>query len=289
MRYGLKRVLWSGLALFLVAIIVVIFESTFVVVDHVEVTIEGLPVALDGYRIVHVSDFHGRKLATTGRLVHAITQAKPDVIAATGDYVNHSFDELASVLLFLRVLTTIAPVYAVSGNHDYWDWRSISAELSNNGITVLQNEHRVLDHNGGKLVLAGVNDPFTGHADLAAALPTGSQVPIVLLAHSPTWFEARRYYADGSSFYDAAVVGKALDRVDLTLVGHTHGGQIKLPFIGALSNASGRMFPKDYVEGLSQEGSGWLYISRGIGFTSLPVRFLSRAQVTIVTLRAKGA
>ncbi len=75
--------------------------------------------------------------------------------------------------------------------------------------------------------------------------------------------------------------------VSLTLTGHTHGGQIKLPFIGALTTASGRLFPGTHIEGLSREGEGWLYISRGIGQGGLiPFRFLSRREVSIITLRA---
>jgi len=73
--------------------------------------------------------------------------------------------------------------------------------------------------------------------------------------------------------------------VALTLAGHTHGGQVKLPFLGAVTTASGRLFPPSHVEGLSREGDGWLYINRGLGQGGLAFRFLSRREVTIVTLR----
>lgn len=263
------------------------YESTTIFVEHVEVSISDLPAEFDGYRIAHLSDFHGRKLAATGPVIDRIVESNPDIIALTGDYVDKDSAELQNILPFVKALTAVAPVFAVSGNHDYWsDWDTIAEALVSSGVTVLQNEHRVINYQGAELILAGVSDPFTGHADLSAALPAEGRIT-VLLAHSPTWFEARHHYVVGAVPSDARVTDEALKRVALTLAGHTHGGQIKLPFIGALSNASGRMFPRDYVEGLSDEGSGLLYISRGLGYTMLPIRFMSRAQVTVLTLRAK--
>lgn len=265
----------------------IVYESNAISVEHLEVTIDNLPEELDGFRIAHLSDFHGRKLAATGRLINQITEASPNIIALTGDYVDKRSDEMQNILPFIKALTDIAPVYAVSGNHDYWsDWGTIATALNVSGVDVLQNEHRRISYNGAELVLAGVSDPFTGHADLPAALPITNS-PIILLAHSPTWFESKNHYVVGAIPSDSIATDEALKRVTLTLAGHTHGGQIKLPFIGALSNASGRMFPRDYVQGLTYEGSGWLYISRGLGYTMLPIRFMSRAQVTVVTLRAK--
>ncbi|MDP3058033.1 MAG: metallophosphoesterase, partial [bacterium] len=91
------------------------------------------------------------------------------------------------------------------------------------------------------------------------------------------------------SIKEGAVLDQPLlHQVALTISGHTHGGQIRLPFFGAPSNASGRLFPKDYVEGLSWEGYGWLYISRGLGVSLLPIRFLAPAEVTIIKLRRKA-
>jgi predicted MPP superfamily phosphohydrolase len=90
-----------------------------------------------------------------------------------------------------------------------------------------------------------------------------------------TWFEP----------WNAHLAPASLDRVSLTLAGHTHGGQVKLPFLGAVTTASGRLFPPSHVEGLSREGDGWLYINRGLGQGGLAFRFLSRREVTIITLR----
>ena len=287
MKQSYKRNALILLTIVVGLISLILYESTTIFVEHVDVTIENLPQELDRFRITHLSDFHGRKLAASGRVMDQIVEANPHIITLTGDYVDKRSIEIQNILPFIKALTDIAPVYAVSGNHDYWtDWDTIAQALSASGVNVLQNEHRIISYQGAELVLAGVSDPFTGNADLSAALPAENGT-IVLLAHSPTWFEARNHYIVGVVPSDFRATDEALKRVALTLSGHTHGGQIKLPFIGALSNASGRMFPRDYVEGLTNEGSGWLYISRGLGYTMLPIRLMSRAQVTVLTLRAK--
>lgn len=277
------------LALFIILGLWVIYESTIVAIDHLDVFIKLLPAELEGFRIVHISDFHGRKLAAESSLLEQIRAEKPHAIALTGDYVDRSCVEVDNILPFISSLTAIAPTYAVSGNHDHdTGWDTIASSLRAIGVQVLENEHRIVEYNGSTLVIAGVSDPFTNNANLHDAL---SGVPItttLLLAHAPTWFEASKHRLARVTFDTPNSINDALQAVDLTLTGHTHGGQIKLPLVGALSNASGRMFPRDYIEGLSQEGNNWLYISRGIGYTLMPVRFLSRSQITIITLRAKS-
>jgi len=256
----------------------VIYETSAIEIEHVPVYISDLPAELEGFCIVQISDFHGRKLLDTGRLVTSISNAKPDIIALTGDYVSRHLSEMQNIFPFIKAVGAVAPVYGVSGNHDYWvGWESIAEQLRSAGVQVLENEHTVIARGNSILVLGGVNDPYTGNADLPTALRGAPAAPTVVLAHAPTWFEVSKNDA----------VKQALARVDLTLAGHTHGGQIKIPFAGALSSSSGRLFPRDYVEGLTNEGNGWLHISRGIGYTFLPIRFLSRAQVAIITLRTE--
>ena len=155
------------------------------------------------------------------------------------------------------------------------DWPYIARRLRETGVRVLENSHVRINQGDGEIILAGVSDPYTGHGRLTQALPPQDDTVIVLLAHAPTWFEP----------WNAAKAPPSLHRISLTLAGHTHGGQIKLPFLGAVTTASGRLFPPTHVEGLSREGDGWLYINRGLGQGGLALRFLSRREVTIITLR----
>jgi hypothetical protein len=259
----------------------VVWESTALSIERVEVEIAGLPPEFGGFTIAHITDIHGRRLDPAGALVAAVRAAGPDIIVATGDFVDGSLSELGRVTPLIRALREVAPVYAVSGNHDYRaGWPSVAAALRECGVVVLENDHVSLVRGPVQLILAGVSDPTTRRHDLGAAVPQDSAAPVILLAHGPALHQRLR---DGE---DAEPELALLDAVSLTVAGHTHGGQIKLPLIGAVTNASGRPFPRSYIQGLSWEGSGWLYISRGLGYTILPVRFLSRPELAIVTLRA---
>jgi len=266
-------------AFLLLAILVglVVWETVALSVEHVEVAIEGLPPEFDGFRIAQVGDLHGKRFDPAGREVQAIMDAGVEMIAATGDFVHRNSVEGANrILPFMQALVKVAPVYAVSGNHDHWtDWPYIARRLREAGVTVLENSHLRLNRGAAEIILAGVSDPHTGYGCLNKALPEDADAVIVLLAHTPTWFEP----------WNAAAAPAELRRVSLTLAGHTHGGQVKLPFLGAVTTASGRLFPPSHVEGLSWEGSGWLYINRGLGQGGLAFRFLSRREVTIITLR----
>lgn len=280
-----NKPLMSAAALLLIAILAgwVVWENAALSVEHVEVAIEGLPPEFDGFRIAQVSDLHGRRFDPAGREAQAIKEAGVDLIAATGDFVQrNSVGGINRVFPFMQALVNIAPVYAVSGNHDHWtDWPYIAGRLREAGVTVLENSHLRINRGAGEIILAGVSDPHTGRCNLVQALPaqadTDTDSVIVLLAHAPTWFEP----------WNAETAPPSLDRVSLTLTGHTHGGQLKLPFIGAVTTASGRLFPPSHVEGLSREGSGWLYINRGLAKGGLVFRFLSRREVTIITLQKK--
>lgn len=274
------------------------YETNRFTIEQVEVRFAGLPASFDGFRIAQVTDIHGRPLSPNGPVIAAVAVAEPDVIALTGDYVRKSPAEMDSVIPFLRALSSIAPAYGVSGNHDHWaGWEPIASVLDGCGITVLMNDHVVLERGQDRIILAGVGDPVTKHDDLEAALPPhedpGLQAPtVVLLVHSPTWWETRKHGVVAGGGSQVATEGPrapsagTLGRAALALAGHTHGGQVRLPVIGAFSNASGRMLPRDYVSGLSVEDEGTvLYISRGLGFSILPVRFLAPAEITVVTLR----
>jgi predicted MPP superfamily phosphohydrolase len=262
-----------------------LFETYALKVEHVNVVIPGLPEAFDGFRIVQISDLHGRRYSPHGKMVRETAAANPDVIALTGDYVHNSIGGVYNIRPMLDRLTELAPTYGVSGNHDHWtDWPYIAQQLQQSGVTLLENAFVRITRDNRQLILAGVGDPYTENDNLAAALPPDMDKTIVLLAHAPTWFEPNysERYGKTAPFRRQR---ENLSRVVLTLVGHTHGGQVKLPFIGAVTTASGRLFPKTHVEGLIREEGGWLYISRGAGQGGFAFRFLSRPELTIITLR----
>ncbi|NLY53068.1 MAG: hypothetical protein GX060_00310 [Firmicutes bacterium] len=265
------------------AIAIFIRENWVIEVVNVDITIDILPPEFDGFTIGQLTDLHGRKL-NCNWVRKQLSGAGVDIITLTGDYVRRDVHDMEGLEPLLALLPEIAPTYAVNGNHDWAaGWDKIAAILQKHGIRVLEDEYVTLQRGDAQLLLSGVSYPYSSTADLAAALPS-SQWPLVLLTHSP------QIFADYPSnmlmgWQERELWGELLARPNLTLVGHTHGGQIKLPFIGAVTTASGELFPRRHVQGLSREAGGWLYISRGLGYTGIPLRFLSRPELTIVTLR----
>lgn len=268
-----------GLVLFTAVLCWTVWENTALSLERVEVPITGLPAEFEGFTIVQITDIHGRRFDPDGYLVRSIKAARPDIIVATGDFVDEKLSEFSRIAPLFEAVSAVAPTYAVSGNHDYRaGWPEIARKLRECGVIVLENEHVRLVNGSAELIIAGVSDPVTRRHDLEAAVPEEASGPVILLAHAP---HLHRWLSEGRN--DGQLM--RLRSVSLALVGHTHGGQIRLPLIGAVTNGSGQPFPRSYVAGLSREGSGWLYISRGLGYTILPLRFLSRPEVSVITLR----
>lgn len=281
----------TGILVLLIVIIsgIFILENKLIEVVAIDVPVAGLASDLDGFKIAQLSDLHGRRL-NVDWVREQLLNAKVDAIALTGDYVRGvDLADMKQLEPLLNMLPQIAPTFAVSGNHDVAaGWSQIAADLREHGITVLDDTHTHLAIGDAEIILVGTSYPHDSLQKLAKAIPVTDK-PILLLAHSPSLFMQRQ----GVNYLGEPVMNDAtlnawtelVGRPALTLVGHTHGGQIKLPLLGPLTTASGELFPRHYIEGLSWEGDGWLYISRGLGYTGLQVRFLSRPELTIITLK----
>jgi predicted MPP superfamily phosphohydrolase len=240
-------------------------------VVRVEVPLAGLPGALEGLRIVQISDIHVGptiKQDYLQAIVDRVNALAPDVVAITGDLVDGSVAELASHVAPLAALRARHGVFFVTGNHEYYSGvHGWVEELRRLGIRVLHNEHVVLREGDAALVLAGVPD-YTGHhfdpehrSDPAQALAGApADAPRVLLAHQPRTAPA------------AAQAG-----FDLQLSGHTHGGQF-LPW---------RFFvplQQPYTAGLHQLGRLRVYVSRGTGYWGPPKRLGAPSEIAELRL-----
>jgi predicted MPP superfamily phosphohydrolase len=266
----LAQVLWIAAAL---AAIVGVWGETFgrrPLLRRVEVEIDGLPAEHDGLRIVQLSDLHVGADTPPRRVERWIERAnreEPDLAVLTGDYITSGDAWVDAAAAALGRLRGRLGQYAIMGNHDYFcDSERLAQRLSDEGLSVLRNRHETLTVNGQPLVVAGVDDTWTRRADLGQTLagrPEGA--PTLLLAHDPDLFP------------------EAVERgVELTLSGHTHGGQVAVPFVRRL--ALSRVVTR-FVAGLYQEGRSLLYVSRGAGTTGPPFRFGAPAEITILTLR----
>ena len=242
------------------------------VVD-VDVMLERLPAALDGMTIAQITDIHigpTIKGNFVRRVVDRVNGLGADVIAITGDIVDGKVSRLEPHVAPLAGLRARHGTYVVTGNHEYYsgadEWVEVFRGL---GMRPLMNEHVMIDHDGGQLVLAGVNDYKAAavHPDhvsdpVTAAAGSPAHAPKVLLAHQPR------------SALEAEQAG-----FDLQLSGHTHGGQF-WPW-----NHFVRL-QQPYVAGLRRHGRMQIYISRGVGYWGPPKRFAAPSEITRITLRA---
>ena len=235
-----------------------------------------LPPAFDGLRIVELADLHGRVFGRgSRRLLAAVRRAEPDLICIDGDLFDEHTD-LAMLPPLLRGLCAIAPVYYVTGNHEWRvpGLRGILAQMRACGVTVLQDDWRVLRRGEDALVLAGTDDPCgpaerKTPAELIADIraEAGEAAFLLLLAHRndqlPQW----------------SALG-----VQAVLAGHCHGGVVRLPFVGGLFGTDRRLFPA-WDAGLYRQGETALYVSRGLGYTNVHFRLFNRPEVAVIVLR----
>jgi uncharacterized protein len=250
------------------------------VVDRT-IAIRNLPAPFHGYRIVQVSDIHLDEYTEPyflERIVHQVNSLAPapDLVLLTGDFITHgSLTFIAGNHALHRcaeILTTLtAPLrYAVLGNHDLaFNAHAVIDALTAHGTPVLVNQYLPIERDGARFWLCGVDDPGTGHPDLDLAIPANPDGPVLLMAHAPDYADDVRAHPRGAL-------------VDLMLSGHTHGGQVRLPFLGPL------ILPPmglKYPEGHYRFNQMQLYVNRGIGTVGLPFRLNCPPEITVITLQ----
>ena len=231
-----------------------------------EIAVRGLPPALEGLRVGMITDVHHSSVVPADDIARAVSRLKeaaPDIIVLGGDYVSFFDRRYAAPVAELLAPLAGAPhgSFAVLGNHD--DEREVPATLVARGFTVLKDQRTALTLRGERLDIAGIRFWTKTPANLAAVLK-GTGGTTILLAHDP-----RR-------LTEAA----ALD-VQLVLSGHTHGGQVVVPAVGAIA---GRKFP--VLAGFATRDNTSLFVSRGVGTVYVPLRINCPPDVAVLTLRA---
>jgi predicted MPP superfamily phosphohydrolase len=229
--------------------------------------VSGLPAALDGLRISLITDIHHSRIVPAADVVNAIElamSARPDLIVLGGDYVT--FGDRAFVGPVADLLGSLsAPhgVFAVLGNHD--DDRDMPAALAKKGFAVLKDQRTQITIRNETLTLAGIRF-WTRRVENIARVVKGAEGTALLLAHDP------RRLAEAARLNLPAV-----------LSGHTHGGQIVLPGVGAIAR---RSFP--VLSGLGTQGDTSIFVSRGVGTIYVPVRINCPPEVALLTLRRRA-
>lgn len=241
-----------------------LYERHHLEVVRAEVPVSGLPDALDGLRIALVTDTHYSATVSAEqvqRAVRATLEAAPDLIVLGGDYVTWGDRRyVAGSAELLAPLHAPDGVFAILGNHD--DDRDMPAALAARGFTVLKDARTDIVVRGEAVAVTGIRY-WTRRVDRISRLLGGAPGTAVLLAHDPMRLK------------EAA----QLD-IPLVLSGHTHGGQIVLPWVGAIA---ARKFP--VIAGYGKRDNTSIYVSRGVGTVYVPVRLNCPPEVSILTLR----
>ncbi len=236
-----------------------------------------LPSGLNGLRIVQLSDIHSGIYMTERQIhdiFHLVNEQHPDLIMMTGDFVDNSISEIPSLANALPDLKSEYGVFGCLGNHDHYASASaVTSALRQRKIRVLSNDHQTIPVNGESLTIIGVDDLISGSTDTErlerAVINTPENNFRILLSHRPDMFDSAHTH-----------------NIDLTLAGHTHGGQIGFNLMG-LPAYPINLFQK-YPKGLFRAGNQNLYVNVGIGMVGVPVRTV-RPELTVIELTNESA
>ena len=277
----------SSFLIFLTALIwySFIFEPNNIQIERISVKVENLSESFDGIKIVHLTDFHSKDFGEREkRVLEILEDLDPDLVFITGDFIDHKTKDIDSCQEFWRELGNKyqGKIFGVLGNHEYWidhiNASSIKDLLEKSGIVVLRNENKKISRSKDAAVLRlynddeyiyliGVDDPDTGRDDLSKAMINiEKNIPKILLAHSPD-----------------IVDNLQGEQIDLILSGHTHGGQVKIPFLRPFWTPTENR--GKYASGLFEINGTNLYVNRGIGTAIFPIRFNCSPEITVIELR----
>jgi len=242
------------------------------------ISIRNLPGAFVNFRIVQISDIHFdeyTEAAFVRRVVAHVNSLQPDLVLLTGDFISdnplpRSFAR-GALHRCAEVLHGIAcpQRFAIMGNHEnFLGDQFVRAVLASAGIPMLVNQHIPIERAGQRLWLCGVDDPVSRFPNLNLAIPERPDGPVLLMSHGP-------------DYADQVVAHPRGPLVDLMFAGHSHGGQVRLPIVGALCHSDGG---KKYVEGLFHLDRMQLYVNRGIGTVGVPFRLNCPPEITLFTL-----
>lgn len=240
-------------------------------VTHHQIQLEKLPEALDGIKIVQLSDLHDASFGSNQkRLIQKVNGLSPDLVVHTGDFVDSKRWTLEENMAVIRGIE--APQFYVTGNHEAWSGRldEVVAALEQEGVHVLRNEGIRLPLRGEALQIFGMDDPAVGEQSKQLVASEMQSLDVsILLAHRPEAIESYRKLP-----------------VDIVFSGHAHGGQFRLPFIGGLVAPDQGLFPK-WTAGMHEENEQYFVISRGLGNSIIPMRVGNRPEIVEVILVKK--
>jgi predicted MPP superfamily phosphohydrolase len=271
-----KRVFFFFLILAIFFIFWIFFiEPYSIKVEKLELKIKNLPSSFEKIKIAHLTDLHSKKFGfREKKVIEILEKLKPDYIFVTGDIVDWQTKDLLAIKNFWQKISEkfYQKIFGVYGNHEHRNprFKKLDNLFSESKIKILNNQSLILKKDGDFIYLIGVDDPHLGFDNLEKAMKeVKNEAPKILLAHSPEIFRK---------------IKEKNIKVDLILVGHTHGCQINLPILDNFLLPL--KYDKIYKRGLFKEDSIYLYVNRGIGTTFLPIRLNSFPEIALITLKS---
>ena len=266
------------LILMLIIIILIpfcLYQNKHLVITTYTYESEKLGAELDGYRIVQISDLHNAEFGKENKkLLETIRSCSPDIIVITGDLVDSNHTNVERAVAFVKEAVKIAPVYYVTGNHEYWLDPSENEQMMQGilaaGAYDLDDEAVRIEKGDSSFLLVGLDDQHLSDETLKNLLQEQKNELSIVLAHEPQYLQN---YANAGA--------------ELVLTGHAHGGQIRLPFVGGIV-APDQGFLPEYTSGQYNSTDTEMIVSRGLGNSIIPVRLFNYPEVMCVELRCKN-
>ena len=266
------------LILILIIIILIpfcLYQNKHLVITTYTYESEKLGADLDGYRIVQISDLHNAEFGKENKkLLETIRSCSPDIIVITGDLVDSNHTNVERAVAFVKEAVKVAPVYYVTGNHEYWLDPSENEQMMQGilaaGAYDLDDEAVRIEKGDSSFLLVGLDDQHLSDETLKNLLREQKSELSIELAHEPQYLQN---YANAEA--------------DLVLTGHAHGGQIRLPFVGGIV-APDQGFLPEYTSGQYNSADTEMIVSRGLGNSIIPVRLFNYPEVVCVELRCKN-
>ena len=236
-------------------------------VTHYSYTNAKIPLSFDNYNILQISDFHCASFGQNEKLlINRIKELSPDLIVFTGDMIDKKHTTISNISILLNEISTIAPIYAVNGNHEKDNsvlYKQLQSLYQKYNVTELNDRTISLSQNNETIYLHGLNWYSSSYFFNLPKLNNNHLN--ILLSHGSNYFDVLSSY-----------------NYDLILSGHVHGGIIRLPFLGGLIANDNTLFPK-YDKGLFYENSTTMISSSGLGNAAIP-RFFNRPELVLITL-----
>lgn len=259
----------------------VIWANSAVKLTRYNVGIEKLPDVFSGFRIIQVSDLHNDEFGSeNSKLLDIIEKSCPDIIVFTGDLIDCRKPDIGVSLRFAEKAVKIAPCYYVSGNHEARipEYPQSKEKFRALGVNLLENQSVRISRDAESIILSGVDDPrFKEDCAVEDSQVMEEQLCRIdsangcniLISHRPELFEVY-----------------AKHNFNLVLSGHTHGGHIRLPFIGGVFAPYQGILPK-YDAGRFEKNNTEMIVCRGLKKSSVPPRFLNRPEIILIELNKK--